>query len=86
MLKKLKIEIKKRKGKRKTAQNCKSPTERQGFVTPIKKCEREKKERKLKSLIRFHSADKINNYNRRGEKGEKRKKSKRIYRTSQNIE
>ena len=33
-----------------------------------------KKEKKLKSLVRFHSANKINNYNRRGEKEKKRKK------------
>ena len=41
---------------------------------------------KKKSLIRFHSANKISNYNR-GEKmkKERKKKSKRIYRTSQNI-
>ena len=38
--------------------------------------------KKLKSLIRFYSADKINNYNMGG--GNK-KKSKGIYRTSQNI-
>jgi len=37
---------------------------------------KQKRERKLKSLIRFRSANKINNYNRGGEK---RKKSKRIY-------
>jgi len=49
-----------------------------------KKCDWGKK--KLKSLIRFHSANKINNYNREGEKEKKRRKnSKRIYRTSQNI-
>ena len=42
--------------------------------------------KKLKSLIRFHSANKIDNYNREGRKrGKKEKKSKRIYRTSQNI-
>ena len=35
--------------------------------------------KKLKSLIRFHSANKINNYNRGGKK--ERKKSKRIYRS-----
>ena len=51
---------------------------------------------KLKSLIRFHSANKIDNYNRGGQKKKKKekwgrrwarkskKKSKRIYRTSQN--
>ena len=35
--------------------------------------------KKLKSLIRFHSANETNNYNRGG------KKFKRIYRTSQNM-
>ena len=44
----------------------------------------EEGEKKLKSFIRFHSANKIDNYNRRGEKrGGGRKK--RIYRTSQTI-
>ena len=42
-------------------------------------------EKKLKSLIRFHSASKIDNCNRGGARGKKEKKSKRIYRTSQNI-
>ena len=37
----------------------------------------------LKILIRFHRANKIDNYNRGGK--EKKKKSKRLYRTSQNI-
>jgi len=44
--------------------------------------------KKLKSLIRFHSANKINNYTRGWEKGKKvkkKKKSKRLYRSSQNI-
>ena len=42
--------------------------------------------KKFKSLIRFHCANKINNYNGEGEgKKEKRKKSKRNCRTSQNI-
>ena len=44
----------------------------------------------LKSLIRFHSASKIDNFNRGGGTGEGREKkekekSKRIYRTSQSI-
>ena len=38
----------------------------------------------LKSLIRFHSANKIDNYNR-GVEGRKKKKSKGNYRISQNI-
>ena len=32
------------------------------------------REKKLKSLIRFHSANKINNYNRGGKTGEKEKR------------
>ena len=40
-------------------------------------------EKKLKILIKFHSVNKIDNYNR-GRKI-KEKKSKRIYKTSQNI-
>jgi len=46
------------------------------------------KKKKFKSLIGFHCANKINNYNRGGEKTKKKrkqKKSKRIYRASQNI-
>ena len=45
----------------------------------------EEKKKKIKSSIIFHSANKINNYNRGGGRKRKRKKSKRIYRTSQNI-
>ena len=45
---------------------------------------KEKRKKKLKSLIRFHSANKIDNYNR-GREEKKKKKSKRMYRTSQNI-
>ena len=47
----------------------------------------EKKKKKIiKSLIRFHSANKVDNYNRGGiKKGKKKKKSNRIYRTSQNV-
>ena len=45
----------------------------------------EKEKKKLKSLIGFLSANKINIYNRGGERGKKRKKSKIIYRTSQKI-
>ena len=32
----------------------------------------EKKKEKLKSLIRFHSANKIDNFNRAGERGKKK--------------
>ena len=44
---------------------------------------RKKERKKLKSLVRFYSANKINNYNKGG--GGRKKVSKRIYRTSQNI-
>ena len=40
---------------------------------------------RLKSLIGFHSAKKIDNYNREGNKRKKKKKSKKFYRTSQKI-
>ena len=44
------------------------------------------REKKLKSLIRFHSVNKIDNYNRGRKKGKnKRKKPQRIYRASENI-
>ena len=39
-------------------------------------------EKKLKSLIKVHSANKIDNYNR---VGKKKRKPKRNFRTSQNI-
>ena len=58
---------------------------RQKFITTIKNVT-EGKKKKLKSLIRFHSGNKINNSNRGGEREKKKeKKSKRIYRSSQNI-
>ena len=46
-----------------------------------------KKKKKLKSLIRFHSANKLDNYNRGGKIGGKKEKnkSKRIYRARQKI-
>ena len=44
----------------------------------------EERKKKLKSLVRVHSANKIDNRGGGG-KGKKRKKSKRIYRTIENI-
>jgi len=76
-LKKLKIE--KRKEKKKTPEKCKSPVEAEAYNNN-KNCDWEKK--KLKSLNRFRSGNKIDNYN--GVEGAENK-SKRIYRTSQNI-
>ena len=64
--------------KRKTPQNCKSP--RQRFITTIKNVTEEKK-KKEQTLIRFHSANKIDNYNRWGEK---RRKEKKIQKNLQN--
>ena len=52
-------------------------------MTTIKNVSEEKKE--LKSLIRFHSASKIDNNRGVGGWEERERKSKRIYRTSQNI-
>ena len=53
---------------------------RQMFITTKKKNVIEKK--KLKSLIGFHGANKVDNYYNGGGEG---KKSKRFYRTSQKI-
>ena len=56
--------------------------QRQRFTRTIKNVT---KKTKLKSIIRFYNAIKIDNY-KRGGKGKKKKKiSKRIYRTSENI-
>ena len=69
---KIKNRVKKKKGK--TSQNCKSPMQKQRFITTIKNVTEGKK--KLKSLIRFHSANKIDNYNRWwGGRKEKEKKN-----------
>ena len=76
--------VKKRKefknGKRKkkeeggnTPQNYKSPTQRQRFITAIKNVTG-KKIKKLRRVIKFHSANKIDNYSRVGGKGKKKKK------------
>ena len=56
------------------------PNTEAGVYNNNKKCDRKKN---LKSLIRFHSANKIDKYNRGGEeeRRKKRKKSRRIYRT-----
>ena len=43
------------------------------------------RKKKLKILIRFHRANKIDNYNMGEKKEKEKKKPKRIYRTSQNI-
>ena len=65
--KKLKVKIKKRERKKKeTPQNCKSPMQRQRFIAAIKNVT--EKNKKLKNLIRFHNANKIDNYNGGGER------------------
>ena len=50
------MEEERKKKKRKTPQNYKSPTQRQRFITIIRNVTEKKK--KLKSLIRFHSVNK----------------------------
>ena len=73
---------KKKKTKRKTPHNYKSPTYRQRFIPTIKNVTEEKK---FKNLIRFHSANKIGNYNRGGRKKKRRKKEReRIQKNLQN--
>ena len=62
--------------KRRTPQNCKSPKQRQTFITTVKNVT-EKEKKKLKSLIRFHRGNKIDNYNREGKREEKEKKIQR---------
>ena len=74
----LKIKIKKREKEKDNSTKLQKLNIEAEVYKNNKKCDREKK--KLKSLIKFHSANKIDNYNRGGEK-----KSKRIYRISQNI-
>ena len=54
--KKLKLEKEK---KMKTPQNCKSPMQRQRFITTVKNVTGG--EKKLKNLIRFHNTNKIDN-------------------------
>ena len=62
----------------KIPQNCKSPTQRQRFITTMKnEIEKGKKKKRLERLVEFYSANKIDNYNRQGKKllGWGRKKS-----------
>ena len=46
---------------------------------------RKKREKKLKSLIRFHSDKKINNYNRGGGKGKEKKEKKNLKETAEHV-
>ena len=75
-----KLKLKEKKKKRKITQNCKSPTQRQRFIETIKNVtEKRKGKKKLKSLIRFHSGPKIDNYNRRwGEEGKRKRNPKNL--------
>ena len=57
--------FKEKRKEKNVPQNCKSPTQRQRFIRTIKSVT-EKKKKKLKSLIRFHSANDIDSYNRVG--------------------
>ena len=46
--------------------------QRQGFITTIKNVTVKSKKKKLKALIRFHCATKIDNYNGWGGAGEEK--------------
>ena len=70
------MKSKKEKTKRKATQNGKNSMKRQRFITVIKNVIEGEKE--LKSLIIFHSANKIDNYDRGGNKRKRKKKSKGI--------
>ena len=77
-----KLEIEKRGGKEESSTELQKPNIEVEVYDNNKKVWLRKKEKtKLKSLIKFLSANKIDNYNRGGKKG-KQRKSKRIYRTS----
>ena len=68
----------------KTPQNCRSPMQRQRFMTTIKNVTEQKKKKKLKSLIGFLSANKTKNYNGGGGRGEEKKEKKNIQKNLQN--
>ena len=75
-----------REKEKKTSPELQEPNKEAEVYNSNKKCDCEKKRRKqkkFKSLIRFHSSNKITNYHRAGKKGKKeREKSKRFYRTN----
>ena len=50
--------------------------QRQRFITTVKNVTEKRNKKKLKSLIRFHNANKIDNYNRGRGKGKKEKNPK----------
>ena len=80
VLKKLKlIKKEKKKQKQKTSQSCKNPIQTQKFITTIKNVWEKIKKENFKNLIRFHSANKIDKYNRGGVGREK--KIQRTYRS-----
>ena len=70
------MEEERKKGKKESSTEPQKPNIEAEVYNNNKKCDWGK--RKLKSLIRFHSANKIDNYNREGKKGKRKKKSKRI--------
>ena len=70
--KKLKIKIKNRKETKQNSTELQKPNVEAEVYNNTKKCDWEKKE-KPKSLIRFHSANKIGNYNRGGKRKQKKK-------------
>ena len=74
-----KLKRKKEKGKKKkeNSSELQKPNVEAEVYNNKKKCDWERKRKKInKSLIRFHSANKIDNYNGDGEEEKKEKKSK----------
>jgi len=75
MFKKLKLKNEKRKKKEENFTELQKPNvEAEVYDNNKKMCLRKKKKKKLKSLIGFLSANKIDNYNRGGKKGGKNPK------------
>ena len=69
-------EERKKEKKKENSTELQKPNVEAEVYNNNKKCDWEKKFFKLKSLIRFHSANKINNYNREGKiKGKKEGKN-----------
>ena len=81
--KKLKIKIKNRKETKQNSTELQKPNVEAEVYNNTKKCDWEKKE-KPKSLIRFHSANKIDNYNWERGVGGRKKKKKKIQKKLQN--
>ena len=76
---------KKKKKKRKIPQKCKSPVQRQRFITTIKKKSVTEKKKKISKASLYFIVPIKSTSTKGRKKGKKEKKSERIYRTSPNI-